>query len=106
MVLDDPLPIHFICYVERYIMLYNAYYLLYLVKCASVELSHLNPLKREVSKPLQETGSYLTYHDPIHLTIKYELKYLKMTAYTKWRRERENECTTEYAYIFSVCTLM
>ena len=90
--------------------MYNAHYLLYLVECASGELSHLNPMKREVSEPLQETGSYLTYRDPIHLTIKYEMKYLKMTAYTKWRRERErereNDSTNEYVYIFNFYTSM
>ena len=89
--------------------MYNAHYLLYLVECASGELSHLNPMKREVSEPLQETGSYLTYRDPIHLTIKYEMKYLKMTAYTKWRRERERERERTIAqmnmYIFLIFTL-
>ena len=101
-----PLPIHFTCslkdtlqwkiyYVERYITLYNAHYLLYHVECASVELSHLNPMKREVSEPLQEIGFYLTYRDPINLTIKYEMKCLKMTACTEWRKERENNYTIE-----------
>ena len=65
--------------------------LLYLAVCTNVEWSHSDPVKREVNEFLLETDSYQICHDPKRLTIMYEKKSLKMTAYTRWMTKRESK---------------